>query len=75
MELLEFIKDTSRRASLAAACGASPDYLWQVATGWEGRKASPKLARKIHEATHGLIPLHTLRPDIWPAPAATDAAA
>lgn len=65
MDLATFISDPARRASLAAACGTSADYLWQVATGWKGRKPSPKLARRIHEETHGLITLQSLRPDIW----------
>lgn len=65
MDLQSFIADTDRRASLAAACGTSVDYLWQVATGWKGRKPSPRLAKLINEKTHGLISLESLRPDVW----------
>lgn len=65
MTLADFIADRDRRKSLAAAVEASPDYLWQVATGWNGRKPSPKLARRINKATHGLVSLSSLRPDIY----------
>lgn len=65
MDLQTFIADPARRASLATACGTSSDYLWQVATGWRGRKPSTKLAKLIHDETHGLIPLASLRPDVW----------
>lgn len=70
MDLSDFISDTDRRASLAKAVGTSSDYLWQVATSWQGRKAGPAMARKISEATHGLVALSDLRPDIWPKPEA-----
>lgn len=63
MNLSDFIADTGRRKSLAAACGTVPEYLWQIATG--RRKAGTKLARKIHEQTHQLVPLESLRPDVW----------
>lgn len=75
MDLKTFIEDPSRRAALAEACGTSPDYLWQVATGWKGRKPSPKLAQKINQATLGLVTLAELRPDVWGVPAAPDQAA
>lgn len=65
MRLHEFIADRSRRASLAAACGTTPDYLWQVATGWRGRKPSPRLARLVHKETHGLVTLQSMRPDVF----------
>lgn len=75
MELRDFIADRHRRDSLATACGTTPDYLWQVATGWRGRKPSPQLARRVHEATHGLVTLQSMRPDIFGAPPAAQEAA
>lgn len=70
MKLLTYIEGMDRRRELAAACGASPDYLWQIATGWNKRKASHELARRIEEATAGEVTRHDLRPDIYgPAPA------
>lgn len=67
MTLADFISDRDRRAALAKACDASPDYLWQVATAWNGRKPSPKLAQRINKATHGLITLESMRPDVYGA--------
>jgi DNA-binding transcriptional regulator YdaS (Cro superfamily) len=67
MDLTSFIADRQRRASLAKACDTSPDYLWQIATGWKGRKPSARLARRIHDATHGLISLESMRPDVFTA--------
>lgn len=56
MDLLTYIKDTERRAALAEECGTSPDYLWQIATRWNGRRGSPELAEKIERATAKLGP-------------------
>jgi DNA-binding transcriptional regulator YdaS (Cro superfamily) len=53
------------RKALADAIGSSPDYLWQIATAWKGRRASPALAAKIEEATAGVVTRAELRPDIW----------
>lgn len=66
MQLADFISDTERRANLAKAVGTSPDYLWQVATGWRGRRPSTALARKIADATCGMVTLSEMRPDVWP---------
>jgi len=70
--LAEYISDCHRRAQLAEAVGCSPDYLWQVATGWRGKRASPDLAKKIEVATSGAVTRASLRPDIWDEPC-TDA--
>lgn len=76
MDLKTYLEEGGRRQSLADAVNTSADYLWQIATGWKGRKPSPKLARKISEATHGLVSLAELRPDVWgPHPADPKAAA
>lgn len=75
MNLTDYIADTTRRAELAASVGTSPDYLWQIATGWRDRKASHKLARAIETATSGAVTRHDLRPDIFgPVPELADAA-
>ncbi len=65
MNLLPYIEDMAARRSLAEACGTSPEYLWQVATNWNGRKASHELARRIETATEGKVTIHDLRPDIF----------
>ena len=71
MDLLNFISDRDRKAALAAALGASEGYLWQIATGWRGKRASWELATKIEAATASIgpepVPKASLRPDIWPA--------
>ena len=71
-----FAEDRARRRQLAQRLGTSADYLWQLATGWNGRKASPELARRIETATDGRVSCSDLRPDIWPPePPATAALA
>ena len=47
----------------AAAAGTTPAYLSHLATG--KRKASPKLAQRLHRASHGIVSLASIRPDIW----------
>ncbi|WP_162405557.1 hypothetical protein [Pseudoxanthomonas jiangsuensis] len=70
MDLLQFISDPGRKAALAEMTSASPGYLWQIATRWRGKRASPDLARSIATATAEIgpeaVPLEALRPDIWP---------
>jgi hypothetical protein len=56
MDLLTYISDMGRRAALAKECGTSPDYLWQVATRWRGRRGSADLAQKIEMASAKLGP-------------------
>jgi DNA-binding transcriptional regulator YdaS (Cro superfamily) len=65
MKLLAYIEDMDRRRALAAACDTSPEYLWQIASGWKGRKPSHGLARRIEAATHGEVSRHDLRPDVF----------
>ena len=69
MDLNTYFKTHGDRGRLAADLRVSPDYLWQIATGWDNRKASPKLALRIESATGGAVSRHDLRPDIFgPAP-------
>lgn len=65
MDLQTFFKTTGRRAELAARLGKTPNYLWQLAVRYRGRKPSAELARRIHEETLGVVSLKELRPDIW----------
>lgn len=50
---------------MAARLGKTPNYLWQLAVRYRGRKPSAELARRIHEETLGVVSLKELRPDIW----------
>jgi DNA-binding transcriptional regulator YdaS (Cro superfamily) len=69
MDLKTFISDTARRRALAEAVGTSPVYLWQVGTGWKGRKPSPELALAIERESDRIgpaqVPRESMRPDIW----------
>lgn len=60
----DYIADPDRRARLARDTGYSPDYLWQIATGWRNRRASIELATLIETATEGAVPVETVRPDL-----------
>lgn len=70
MDLSTYIKDSGVRQRLADECGTSPAYLWQIAKGWRGRKASVDLAKKIVAASGGVVTLRDLRPDIYAEPSA-----
>lgn len=65
MDLQTFFKTTGRRQDLATRLGVSANYLWQIAVKHNGRKPSPRLARRIHEETLGVVTLESLRPDVW----------
>lgn len=69
MNLSDFIADPARREALALACETSPDYLWQIAKGWRGRKAGPQLAQRIEVESTRIGPegvsKESLRPDLW----------
>lgn len=56
MDLLTYISDTCRRAQLAQACDTSPEYLWQIATRWRGKRPSPALAARIERESERLGP-------------------
>lgn len=56
MDLLTYISDMGRRKALADACDTDPNYLWQIATGWRGKRASPVLAERIEAETKRLGP-------------------
>ncbi len=69
MNLENFIADMPRRAELASRCGTNPDYLWQIATGWRGKRASTGLAQAIERESEQIGPekvtKESLRPDVW----------
>ena len=56
MDLLTYISDMPRRVALAEACGTSPEYLWQIATRWRGKRPSPGLAALIEKESGRLGP-------------------
>jgi len=58
--------EPERKDSFALSIQHSRNYLDQIACG--ARKPGFALARMISDATHGVVPLHELRADIWDAP-------
>lgn len=64
MNLTTYIEDMERRRALATAVGTSPTYLWQMATGWNGRSVGLELAPRIEDATAGTVRCEELRPDV-----------
>jgi hypothetical protein len=69
MDLATFISEPGRKAKLATATKSSPSYLWQLATGWRGKRASSQLALAIERESALIGPeavsKESLRPDIW----------
>lgn len=69
MDLLTYIASPERKQALANALQTSPGYLWQLATGWRGRKPSADFAKAIERETGRLgpeaVPKEALRPDLW----------
>jgi hypothetical protein len=72
MDLTSFLADPRRKQLLAMATKSSEGYLWQVATGWRGKRASPELALAIERESALIgpeaVPKESLRPDIWGQP-------
>jgi DNA-binding transcriptional regulator YdaS (Cro superfamily) len=73
VNLHTYIEDTSVRRQLADDVGTSPEYLWQMAVGWRGKRASRVMAIAIERATNGAVTRQDLRPDIWPTEQPTQA--
>lgn len=53
------------RIRWARRAGTNTAYLSQIVHGH--RRASPEMARSLHEASDTKVPLEKLRPDIWGA--------
>lgn len=65
MDLKTYISEPDRRADLVAKMGCSNGYLWQVATGWKGRKASIEFAKDVERHTEGAVSRRDMRPDLY----------
>lgn len=57
--------DPEGREAYAKRAGTTPGYLNLVTTGH--RRASHRLAKALHKASNGKVPLSGIRPDIWEA--------
>ena len=53
------------QAAFLAAVGTSRGNFAALRCGM--KRPGPEMARKIFSASGGKVPLHVLRPDIWPA--------
>lgn len=60
MDLATFIKKPGTRKALAEAVGCNHIYLWQIAKGWRGRRPSAALAKRISDATLGVVSAESL---------------
>lgn len=68
MDLRTFISDVSRRRELARRLGRSPDYLYQIGVGFQGKRPSARLAMDIERETAAMgakVPKASMRADIW----------
>ena len=65
MNMKEYLRLTKPedRELLAKKVGSSVGYFIQIAGGH--RQPSPMLAKRLDEATGGVLPKETLRPDIY----------
>lgn len=65
MNMREFLNaiDQAERERFAKNAQTSVGYLWLLAG--DHRRPSPKLARRLHEASGGRMTLAELRPDLW----------
>ena len=67
-DLQTFNEDMARRKALADALNSSPDYLWQLGIGYDGKRAGTDLAQAIERETARIwkrVPKSSLRPDVW----------
>lgn len=75
MDLKTFISDVPRRRELARRLGRSPDYLYQLGVGFQGKRASAQLAIAIERETTAMakeagkpswkVSRASVRPDLW----------
>lgn len=64
MDLKTYIEDRERRRILAAEIGTTEDYLYQLGSGWRGRKVQAQDCPRYEAATGGLVTCEELRPDL-----------
>lgn len=65
MDLATYISEPVRRDDLAQAIPVNPQYLWQLAHAWRGKRPSAAMARAIEQVTGGQVTRAELRPDIF----------
>ena len=65
MDLSSYIATPGHREALAEAIPVNAQYLWQIATGWRGKKPSRLMALAIEQATGGMVTRQDLRPDLF----------
>lgn len=65
MELKHYWKDLSPdgKRELAVRVGTCTNYISQMANGF--KRPSHDMAKRLHSASGGKLPLWKLRPDIW----------
>jgi hypothetical protein len=61
---------TDERRALAERASITPDYLWQIATRWRGKRASLSLIEKLAQADERLTLAEMLAEFTEPAVAA-----
>lgn len=65
MKLADYLlSKRGRRDELARKLGCSPQYLWQISSGWKGRRPSVALALRIQKATRGKVRVADLIPEL-----------
>lgn len=62
------LENPAQRAEFAKRAGTSKTYVHQLIckTPKAFRTPGRKLALALHEASGGVISLHSMRPDLWP---------
>ena len=67
MTLREYLDSLESISEWARAHGINPNLLPQYApkTGEPPKRPGPKMAKRLCKASGGLVPLASLRPDIW----------
>jgi hypothetical protein len=72
MNLPEYLAtlDATGRKAFAKKAKANLVYLYQLSSGYQGRKPSPKLCQRLVVASANKLTLGELRPEIWATEAA-----
>ena len=53
------------KRDFAARADTGKMYLHQLISAKSGRRPSPRMCKKLHQASDGAVTLQELRPDIW----------